>query len=255
MKNVLITGATSGIGLSCVKKLSFKRVCLVLCARNEKKLEKIKYSLRKSNASIFIYKVDVRNKESVELMFKDLHKKQKVIDVLINNAGLALDLSNIKDSNSEDWDVMIDTNVKGLLYVTQKFLQQLKKNGMGHIINIGSIAGIYAYPKGAVYSATKSAVKFISDGLRKETSDRNIKVTNIQPGLVETNFSKTRFFGDVQKAKDVYDGIKPLSPDDIADLILYILTRPRHVQICEVTITPLYQAAVDVISRKNASSR
>ena len=129
-------------------------------------------------------------------------------------------------------------------------LRQMIKNNFGHIVNIGSIAGIYAYPKGTVYAASKAAVKFISDGLRKELVDKNIKVTNIQPGLVETNFSNTRFFGDEERAKNVYKGIKPLTADDIADTIVYIITRPQHVQICEVTITPLHQASVDTIFRK-----
>lgn len=247
MKTILITGASSGIGKACAKKLASLETRLVLCSRNFDGLVCIKKDLEETGSEVLVYKVDVQQRESVEAMFDDLEKRKLKINILINNAGLALDLSNIEDGSPNDWDTMIDTNIKGLLYVTGTTLKQMIENNSGHIINIGSIAGVYAYPKGTVYAATKSAVKFISDGLRKELVDKNIKVTNIQPGLVETNFSNVRFFGNQKKAKNVYKGIKPLTAKDVADIVLYTISVPRHVQICEVTVTPLHQAAVDVI--------
>lgn len=250
MKTILITGASSGIGKACAEELSSENTRLILCSRNIEKLNILKDDLINKSAEVFIYDVDVKDNESVELMFKDIHDNNIMVDVLINNAGLALGLDNIEDGNTEDWDNMIDTNVKGILYMTKKFMQQLGRDNYGHIVNMGSIAGIYAYPKGTVYAATKSAVKFVSDGLRKEVAEKNVKVTNIQPGLVETNFSNIRFNGDTERARNVYDGIDALTANDIADLINYVISRPAHVQICEITVTPLHQASVDVIHRK-----
>ena len=250
MQTILITGASSGIGKACAEKAVLIGMNLVLCSRNFKVLQNIKKKIEKNHIKIAIYEVDIRQKDSVANMFDDLEKRRIKIDFLINNAGLALDLADIKDGNSGDWDTMIDTNIKGLLYVTKKAVAQMIERNSGHIINIGSIAGMQVYSGGAVYSATKSAVKFISDGLRKELVEKNIKVTNIQPGLVETNFSNIRFFGDKKKAKNVYAGIKPLKSKDIADVIFYAISRPKHVQLCEITITPLHQASVDTIYRK-----
>lgn len=249
MKTILITGASSGIGRACAKKLTSTETRLILCSRNIEKLQDIKNSLEEKSMEVLVYKVDVQQRDSVEVMFNDLEKRKLRIDTLINNAGLALDLTSIENGNPKDWDTMIDTNIKGLLYVTRMAVKQMVENNSGHVVNIGSIAATYAYPKGAVYAATKSAVKFISDGLRKELADKNIKVTNIQPGLVETNFSNVRFYGDQEKAKNVYRGIKPLTAEDIADIVSYTVSAPQHVQICEVTVTPLHQAAVDVIHR------
>lgn len=250
MKTILITGASSGIGKACAEKLASTETKLILCSRNLKELQKIKKILEEKGAGVLLYKVDVQQRNLVEAMFKDIKKRKLKIDVLVNSAGLALDLSNIENSDPSNWDTMIDTNIKGLLYVTGETVKQMVENNSGHIINIGSIAGIYAYPKGTVYAATKSAVKFISDGLRKELVDKNIKVTNIQPGLVETNFSNVRFHGDKEKAKNAYMGIKPLTANDIADIVLYIISVHAHVQICEITVTPVHQAAVDVVYRQ-----
>lgn len=250
MRTILITGASSGIGRACAEKLASTETQLILCSRNVDKLQNLKNELGSKAASISIYKVDVQKIDSVETMFKDLEKREINVDTLINNAGLALGLSDVENGDISDWDMMIDTNIKGLLYITKLSLRHMVKNNFGHIINMGSIAGIYAYPKGAVYAATKSAVKFISDGLRKEVVDKNIKVTNIQPGLVETNFSNVRFHGDLERANDVYRGIKPLTADDIADTVSYVISMPQHVQICEITITPLHQASVEVVYRE-----
>jgi NADP-dependent 3-hydroxy acid dehydrogenase YdfG len=250
MRTILITGASSGIGKACAEKLASAETQLILCSRNIDKLQNLKNELESKAASISIYKVDVQKMDSVESMFKDLDERKINVDTLISNAGLALGLSDVENGDISDWDMMIDTNIKGLLYVTKLSLRHMVKNNFGHIVNMGSIAGVYAYPKGAVYAATKSAVKFISDGLRKEVVDKNIKVTNIQPGLVETNFSNVRFHGDLERANDVYRGIKPLTADDIADTVSYVISMPQHVQICEITITPLHQASVDVVYRE-----
>ena len=250
MKTILITGASSGIGRACAETLASIDIRIILCSRNLDELQNIKEDLEGKGAEILIYKVDVQQRNSVEAMFEDIEARKLKIDILINSAGLALDLASIEDGNPDDWDIMIDTNIKGLLYITRRAVRQMIENNFGHIVNIGSIAGICVYPKGVVYAATKSAVKFISDGLRKELVDKNIKVTNIQPGLVETNFSKVRFCGDQEKAKRAYEGIKPLTAGDIADIVLYAVNVPAHIQICEITVTPIHQAAVDVIHRQ-----
>lgn len=248
-KTVFITGASSGIGLACANKFARNNFNVVLCSRNYTELEKIKVELEKFGTKISIFKMDVKNSHQVKDVFDELSRLSIVIDILINNAGLALDLSDLQNGKTDDWDDMIDTNIKGLLYVTRFTLAEMIKNNHGHIINIGSIAGINSYAKGAVYAATKSAVKFISDGIRKEVVENNIKVTNIQPGLVETNFSMVRFSGDLEKAKNVYKGIQPLTANDIAETIFFVANTPEHVQICEVTLTPLHQASVEVVFR------
>lgn len=246
MKTILITGASSGIGLACAKKL-LDGNRLILCSRNISGLEKIKSELNDDN--IHIFSVDVTSQSQVSKMFENLESCDLHPDVLINSAGLALGLEKLEDGHVEDWDKMIDTNIKGLLMVSKFALKGMKQRNNGHIINIGSIAGITSYSKGIVYAATKAAVKSISDGLRKEVVENDIRVTNVQPGLVETNFSNIRFGGDIEKATSVYKGIVPLSGDDIADIIKYVITLPERVQINEITVTPLHQATVEVIHK------
>lgn len=246
MKTILITGASSGIGLACAKKL-LDGNRLILCSRNISGLEKIKSELNDDN--IHIFSVDVTSQSQVSKMFENLKSCDLHPDVLINSAGLALGLEKLEDGHVEDWDKMIDTNIKGLLMVSKFALKGMKQRNNGHIINIGSIAGITSYSKGIVYAATKAAVKSISDGLRKEVVENDIRVTNVQPGLVETNFSNIRFGGDIEKATSVYKGIVPLSGDDIADIIKYVITLPERVQINEITVTPLHQATVEVIHK------
>jgi NADP-dependent 3-hydroxy acid dehydrogenase YdfG len=250
MRTIIISGASSGIGRACAEKFASKNSQLVLCSRNIKELQKLKKAVEEKAAAVFIYELDVRKKDKVDEMFDDLEKQNINADILINNAGLALGLASIEDGDPSDWDQMIDTNVKGLLYMTHRVIRHMEKSNEGHIVNIGSIAGVSSYAMGAVYAATKSAVKFISDGLRKEVVNKKIKVTTIQPGLVETNFSNVRFHGDHEKANNVYKGIKPLTAGDIADLTSYIISTPAHVQICEVTVTPVHQASVDVVFRQ-----
>jgi len=248
MKTILITGASSGIGLACAKTLAHGNR-LILCSRNLAKLKDIKLKIN-NNKNVYVFKVDVTSQTQVSKMFESIRHQNIYPDVLINSAGLSLGLEKLEDGCIKDWEQMIDTNIKGLLIVSKSVLNSMKRMDNGHIINIGSIAGIVSYSKGIVYSATKAAVKSISDGLRKEVVENKIKITNIQPGLVETNFSNIRFYGDAEKAKNVYKGINPLSGDDIADIIKYVINLPKHVQINEVTVTPLHQATVEIIHRK-----
>ncbi|MEA2007112.1 MAG: SDR family NAD(P)-dependent oxidoreductase [Patescibacteria group bacterium] len=250
MKTILITGASSGIGLACARKLQ-KDNRLVLCSRNLDKLHVVKKDLKASDKEMMVFGVDVTNSEQVKKMFNTLDKQKIYPDVLINSAGLALGLANFEDSLISDFDTMVNTNIKGLLYVTKFALKYMKRENRGHIINMGSIAGINTYAKGIVYAATKAAVKSISDGLRKDVIEHKIRITNIQPGLVETNFSITRFGGDKEKAKEAYFGIKPLSAEDIATIIKFSIESPEHVQINEITVTPLHQATVENIYRDN----
>lgn len=245
MKTILITGASSGIGRACAELLA-KGNRLILCSRKKNILNDIASNFE----SALTYELDVRNYGEIKQMFQELANKNVIPDVLINSAGLAIGLDELDKGEIKEWDEMIDTNIKGLLYVSKFALKYMKQINCGHIINIGSIAGIDSYSKGVVYAASKAAVKSISDGLRKEVVAYNIKVTNIQPGLVETNFSNIRFRGDKTRAKEVYKGIDPLIPKDIADLVKYAIEAPKHVQINEITITPVHQASVEIIHRK-----
>lgn len=251
-KIVFISGASSGIGQACAESFAQAGARMILCARNIEKIQEIATDLHtKYQADILALNLDVRDKEAVECTVNALPAKWRKIDILINNAGLALGLDKLQQGDTDDWDAMIDTNIKGLLYLTRKIVPQMLKNELnGHIINIGSVAGIHAYPGGAVYCATKSAVKVISDGLRMDVVDTPIRVTNIQPGMVETNFSVVRFHGDQQKAKNVYDGIEPLTAADIANIAMFAASAPAHVQICEVTVTPVHQATGGVVYKE-----
>jgi NADP-dependent 3-hydroxy acid dehydrogenase YdfG len=249
-KIILITGANSGIGKACAEKFAGDGAKLILCSRNIDKLIKVAEEINKKyNTEILTYQLDVRDKVKVQTVIEELPKKWQKIDVLINNAGGALGLEKFQDGNTDDWDEMIDSNVKGLLYISRNVVPLMIKNKKGHVINIGSIAGIAAYPNGAVYCGVKAAVKLISDGLRMDTVDTPIRVTNIQPGMVETNFSLVRFHGDKERAKKVYQNIKALTPEDIADIVFYSASLPAHVQICEVTVTPTAQASATVVHR------
>lgn len=251
-KIVFISGASSGIGEAAARRFAKEGAVLLLCARNLEKLEKLKSELEVEYSSeVYIYKLDVRNRKEVDEVFGNIPKELSCnIDILVNNAGLAQGLEKLQEGSLDDFDTMIDTNIKGLLYMTRKIVPNMVKNMRGHVINIGSIAGIHAYPGGAVYCATKAAVEFISDGLRMDVVDTPIRVTNIQPGMVETNFSVARFHGDAQRAAKVYEGIKALTGEDIADVILYAASVPEHVQICEITVTPTNQATGGVVYKR-----
>jgi 3-hydroxy acid dehydrogenase / malonic semialdehyde reductase len=250
-KIVFISGASSGLGEAMAKSFAKEGAVLLLCARSIEKLESLKSELEKEyEVKVYTYKLDVRDRKSVEEVLDNLPEEIKNIDILVNNAGLALGLEKLQEGSLDDFDTMIDTNIKGLLYLTRKIVPIMVENQRGQVINIGSVAGVQAYPNGAVYCASKAAVKFISDGLRMDVVHTPIRVTNIQPGMVETNFSLVRFHGDEDKASKVYDGIQALTAEDIANVVLYTASVPDHVQICEVTVTPTNQASGSVVYKK-----
>lgn len=250
-KIVFISGASSGIGEATARRFAKEGAILLLCARNMEKLHSLKGELEKEyGAKVYVYELDVRDKKAIDEVFENIPKELRNIDILVNNAGLAQGLEKVQEGALEEFDVVIDTNIKGLLYLTRKIVPTMIENQRGHVINMGSVAGIHAYPGGTIYCATKAAVKFISDGLRMDIVHTPIRVTNIQPGIVETNFSVIRFHGDKKKAAKVYEGIKPLTPEDIADIVLYTASVPDHVQICEVTVTATHQATGGVVYKK-----
>lgn len=251
-KKAIITGASSGIGYETARLFAENKINLLLFSRNIEKLKSdVEIWKKKFGTRIDLFSLDVRNFTQINEIFSNLDKYWDDIDILINNAGLALGLESLETQDINDWEIMIDTNIKGLLYMTKRVIPIMKKNNKGHIINIGSIAGVNVYANGVVYCATKAAVRFISDGLRIELVDTPIKVTNIQPGLVETNFSLVRFKGDNHKAKKVYNGIEALTGKDIAEIILWIADTKPHVQISELTVMPTNQANSSVVFRKD----
>lgn len=249
-KIVLITGATSGIGLGCARKFAENGDKVILTGRNEQRLTEIRKELMEQGAEVLTLAFDVRDREKAKKYIDDLPEEWKQIDVLVNNAGLALGLEPEYEGNLDDWETMIDTNIKGLLLMTRLIVPGMVERNRGHIINIGSVAGDAAYAGGNVYCATKAAVKALTDGLRIDVANTAIRVTNLKPGLVETNFSNIRFHGDTERASKLYTGIKPLTGDDIADVAVYAANAPEHVQIAEVLILATHQASGSVIVRK-----
>uniref|UniRef100_A0AB33ISM8 SDR family NAD(P)-dependent oxidoreductase n=1 Tax=Prevotella sp. GTC17254 TaxID=3236794 RepID=A0AB33ISM8_9BACT len=248
-KLVLITGATSGIGEACARKFAQGGYRLILTGRNEQKLENLKALLEKDGAQVKLLKFDVRDRQAAKMAVESLAGDWKAIDVLINNAGLALGLTKEHEGDEDDWETMIDTNIKGLLTMTRLIVPGMVTRNHGHVINIGSVAGDVAYAGGNVYCATKAAVKTLTDGLRVDLVDTCVRVTNVKPGLVETNFSVVRFHGNQQQANLVYQGIQPLKGDDIADVAFYAASAPEHVQIAEVLVLATHQANGYTISR------
>jgi NADP-dependent 3-hydroxy acid dehydrogenase YdfG len=246
-KIVLITGSTSGIGEATAHLLAEKKYHLILCGRRNDRLAKLKDSLK---TEVHTLSFDVRIREDVEAALSSLPEKWKKIDVLVNNAGNAHGLAPIQNGDVEDWEAMIDINVKGLLFVSREVIPGMVERKSGHIINIGSIAGKEVYPKGNVYCASKFAVDAISSGMRIDLNEAGVKVTEINPGLVDTEFSLVRFKGDQDKAGNVYQGITPLYGKDIAEAILWVIDRPEHVQIAEITIFPKAQASSTLVHRK-----
>jgi hypothetical protein len=249
-KTVLITGATSGIGLGCARKFAENGDKLILTGRNEQRLEEIREELTEKGTQVLTLAFDVRDREKAKQCIDSLPDEWRDIDVLVNNAGLALGLEPEYEGNLDDWETMIDTNIKGLLTMTRLIVPGMIARNRGHIINVGSVAGDAAYAGGNVYCATKAAVKALTDGLRIDVADTAIRVTNLKPGLVETNFSNIRFKGDTTRAKKLYTGIQPLTGDDIADVAVYAANAPEHVQIAEVLILATHQANGSVIVRK-----
>ena len=249
-RSVVITGATSGIGEGCAKCFARGGYRIIITGRNGEKLDSLKRSLETDGTEVLTLAFDVRDREAARKAVESIPDDWKDIDVLINNAGLARGLEPEYQGNFDDWDQMIDTNIKGLLTMTRLIVPGMVSRNRGHIINIGSVAGDAAYAGGNVYCATKSAVKAITDGLRIDVADTRLRVTNIKPGLVETNFSNVRFHGDTQRADNVYRGIKPLTGDDIADVAFYAANAPEHVQIAEVLVLATHQANGTVIHRE-----
>ena len=250
-KTVLITGATSGFGKATAKLLSNKGFRLILTGRRADRLEKLQVELMKNDhCEVHTLCFDVRNNDEVEVAINTLPDAWKQIDILVNNAGLAAGTEPIQDGLLDNWERMIDTNVKGLLYVTRAILPNMVKRKSGHIVNIGSTAGREAYPGGNVYCATKHAVDAISKSMRIDLVSKNIKVSQVRPGLAQTEFSVVRFHGDQQKADNVYAGLTPLAAQDIADAVHYIVTRPAHVCINDLEVTCTAQANSTVVYRK-----
>ena len=249
-KTILITGASSGIGEGCARKFASQGARLILNSRSADKLTALAEELKeKYDAECYVMPFDVCNRDSAAAALNALPQEWKSIDVLVNNAGLAIGVDKEYEGNLDEWDVVIDTNVKALLSMTRLVVPGMVERGRGHIINIGSIAGDAAYPGGSVYCATKAAVKALSDGLRIDLVDTPLRVTNIKPGLVETNFSVVRFRGDKQKADNVYRGIRPLNGDDIAEVVYFAASAPEHMQVAEILVMPTYQATGTIVSK------
>ena len=250
-KTVLITGASSGIGEGCARKFASQGARLILNARNTHKLKALASELKeKYNTECHVMPFDVCDRKAAAESLEALPPEWKAIDILINNAGLAVGVDKEHEGNLDEWDVVIDTNIKALLSMTRLVIPGMIERGCGHIINIGSIAGDAAYPGGSVYCATKAAVKALSDGLRIDLVDTPLRVTNIKPGLVETNFSVVRFRGDKDKADNVYKGIEALNGDDIAEVAYFAASAPEHMQIAEILVMPTNQATGTIVSRK-----
>jgi 3-hydroxy acid dehydrogenase / malonic semialdehyde reductase len=247
---VCITGASAGIGEACAKAFAAAGAKLLLAARRENRLADVARSLTAEyGTTTHVVILDVRDRGAVERMFAELPPEWTAIDILINNAGLARGFGKLHEGEIDDWEAMIDTNVKGLLYVSRVVIPGMVARARGHVVNIGSIAGREAYPNGNVYCATKHAVDALTQGMRMDLVDTPIKVSTVDAGLVETEFSIVRFHGDVERAKKVYDKIDPLVAEDIADAVLYCVTRPPHVVIQQVVMTPVHQASAQVVYR------
>ena len=246
----LITGATSGIGESCAHKFAQAGYNLIVTARRSDLLAGLKRKLERQGVEVLPLVFDVRDRKAAHDAIAGLPQEWAEVDVLVNNAGLARGLESEYEGNMDDWDEMIDTNIRGLLTMTRLIVPAMVARNHGHVINIGSVAGDAAYAGGNVYCATKSAVKSISDGLRIDVAHTKVRVTNIKPGLVETNFSRVRFHGNEDRADKVYQGIKPLTGDDVADVVLYAVQAPEHVQIAEVLVLATHQASGSVIHRE-----
>ncbi|MCL1470765.1 SDR family oxidoreductase [Argonema antarcticum] len=248
---VLITGASSGIGASCAKLFAQGGAKLILAARRLERLEQMADSLSKEfSSSVHLLQLDVRDRSQVESALQSLPDPWSNVDVLINNAGLSRGLSKLHEGNFQDWEEMIDTNIKGLLYVTRYILPGMVSRGSGHVVNIGSIAGHQTYPGGNVYCGSKAAVRAISEGLKQDLLGTPVRVTSVDPGLVETEFSEVRFHGDTEQAKKVYQGLTPLTPDDVADVVFFCVTRPAHVNISQVLLVPTDQATPTMVHRR-----
>lgn len=253
-KTVLVTGASAGIGEATARAFASFGVTLVLCARREDRLTKLKGELESEfNVTVHTKALDVRNRNAVQEFASELIARDLVPDVLVNNAGKALGLHLLHEGLFEDWEEMMETNVMGLLYMTRSILPAMVERNSGHIVNIGSIAGHQVYQKGAVYNASKFAVKALNEGMSLDLFGTGIKVTAIDPGAVETEFSQVRFHGDQDRAKTVYDGFRPLTGEDIADIITFVVNTPEHVNILDLVVLPTAQRSAHMVHREPSS--
>ena len=250
-KIVFITGASSGIGEGCARKFAREGWNLILNARTVSKLEELKAELEGAyGVRVYILPLDVRDRKLAAASLESLPEEWKAIDVLVNNAGLVIGVDKEFEGSLDEWDIMIDTNIRGLLAMTRLVVPGMVERGRGHIINIGSIAGDAAYPGGSVYCATKAAVKALSDGLRIDLVDTPLRVTNVKPEMVETTFTVVRYRGDTEAADNFYKGIRPLTGDDIAETVYFAASAPAHIQIAEVLLMPTYQATGTISYKK-----
>jgi 3-hydroxy acid dehydrogenase/malonic semialdehyde reductase len=248
---VFITGASSGIGQSCAREFAGEGARILMCARRADRLERLAAELKTEfGVPVFFFKLDVRDQPAVEKALTGLPDDWRAIDVLVNNAGLSRGLDKLHEGRISDWEEMIDTNIKGLLFVSKTVIPGMISRGRGHIINIGSIAGHEVYPGGNVYCATKFAVNALSRGLRLDLSGTPLRVTTVDPGMVETEFSLVRYHGDSARAAKTYQGFTPLVPGDIAAVVVFCATRPAHVNINEVIVLPTAQASATLVHRK-----
>ncbi len=248
---VLITGASSGIGAACARVLGKDGARLILNARRKERLDALASELRERyGTASHVCPFDVRDFAQAKGILEKLPAEWQAIDVLVNNAGLARGFDTLHEGQIEDWDEMIDSNVKGLLYMTRLVVPGMVKRGRGHVVNIASIAGIQTYPKGNVYCASKAAVRAISDGLKQDLTGTPVRVTTISPGLVETEFAEVRFRGNKERAAQTYKGLTPLTGNDVADAVHYCLTRPLHVNINEVVLMPVDQSSATLVHRR-----
>jgi 3-hydroxy acid dehydrogenase/malonic semialdehyde reductase len=250
-KIVFITGASAGIGQAMARAFAAQGAKILMCARRAERLEKLAQTLEyESKVAVHYFRLDVRDRPAVEKAIAGLAPEWRAIDVLVNNAGLSRGLDKLPQGLIEDWEEMIDTNVKGLLYVSRAVIPGMIERGRGHVINIGSIAGHEVYPAGNVYCATKFAVRALSKGLRLDLNGTPLRVSEVAPGMVETEFSLVRFHGDAERAGKVYQGLTPLAPDDVADAVVWCATRPLHVNVSEIVVMPTAQASTTLVSRK-----
>ena len=248
---VLVTGASSGIGMACAKLFAQSGARLILAARRLERLEQLATELNQQfGTESYRLQLDVRDRPQVMQTLQSLPQEWATIQVLINNAGLSRGLDPFQEASLDDWEEMIDTNVKGLLYVTRALLPGMVVKNQGHIVNIGSIAGHQTYPRGNVYCATKAAVRALTAGLKQDLLGTAIRVSTIDPGLVESEFSQVRFHGDDDRAKAVYQGLTPLTPADVAEVVLFCLTRPAHVNLSEILLVPTDQATATLVHRQ-----
>jgi len=247
---VLITGASSGIGAACAKAFAQAGAKLILAARRFDRLQQLAEELKQFDAPTHLLQMDVCDRAQVETGLQSLPKEWASIEVLINNAGLSRGLDKLHEASLQDWEEMIDTNIKGLLYVTRLVVPDMVSRGRGHIINIGSIAGHQTYPGGAVYCATKAAVRSLTEGLKLDLLGTPVRVTAVDPGMVETEFSQVRFHGDRDRAGQVYRGMTPLSPNDVAEIVLFCATRPAHVNISDIIVLATDQASATLVHRR-----